>query len=54
MSDYILPAIFLLVISYSVIKKKNTYGSFVKGAKQAVPLVVSIFPFVASMFLTFR
>ena len=49
MSDYILPAIFLLVISYCVIKKKNTYGSFVKGAKQAVPLVVSIFPFVASI-----
>ena len=49
MSDYILPAIFLLVISYSVIKKKNTYGSFVKGAKQAIPLVVSIFPFIASI-----
>lgn len=49
MSDYILPAIFLFVISYSVIKKKNTYGSFVKGAKQAVPLVVSIFPFIASI-----
>ena len=49
MSDYILPAIFLLVISYSIIKKKNTYGSFVKGAKQAVPLVVSIFPFIASI-----
>ncbi len=49
MSDYILPAIFLLVISYSIIKKKNTYGSFVKGAKQAIPLVVSIFPFIASI-----
>ena len=49
MSNYILPAIFLSVISYSVIKKKNTYGSFVKGAKQAIPLVVSIFPFIASI-----
>lgn len=49
MSDYILPAIFLLVISYSVFKKRNTYNVFVKGAKGAIPLVVSIFPFIASI-----
>lgn len=49
MSDYILPAIFLLVISYSIIKKKSPYESFVKGSKQAIPLVVSIFPFIASI-----
>ena len=49
MSDYILPAIFILVISYSIIKKQNTYSTFVKGAKGAIPLVVSIFPFIASI-----
>ena len=51
MSDYILPAIFLLVISYSIIKKQNTYSTFVKGAKGAIPLVVSIFPFIASILI---
>ncbi len=49
MNDYILPAIFILVISYSIIKKQNTYSTFVKGAKGAIPLVVSIFPFIASI-----
>lgn len=51
MSDYILPAIFLLVISYSVIKKRNTYEVFVRGAKNSIPLVVSIFPFIASILI---
>lgn len=50
-SDYILPATFILIISYSIIKKQNTYNAFVKGAKGAAPLVVSIFPFIASILI---
>lgn len=51
MSAYILPIIFLLVFVYSIFKRINTYDTFVKGAKGAIPLVVSIFPFIASILI---
>jgi len=47
MSAYILPAIFIFIFVYSLFKKVNTYDTFVKGAKGAIPLVVSIFPYIA-------
>ena len=49
MSAYILPILFILVFVYSYFKKVNTYDTFVKGAKGAIPLVVDIFPFIATI-----
>jgi len=51
MSSYILPIIFILIFVYSLIKKVNTYDTFVKGAKGAIPLVVSIFPYIACIMI---
>lgn len=47
MSIYIIPLLFLLIFIYSFFKKINTYDTFVKGAKGAIDLAVSIFPFIA-------
>ena len=49
MSAYILPVIFVFVFIYSLFKRVNTYDTFVKGAKGAIPLVVSIFPYIATI-----
>lgn len=47
----ILPILFLLLFAYCLYKRINTYGTFVKGAKGAIKLVVDIFPFIASILI---
>lgn len=51
MTAYIIPIIFIFIFIYSLFKKVNTYDTFVKGAKGAIPLVVSIFPYIASIMI---
>ncbi len=51
MSAYILPIIFIALFCYSKYKKVNTYDTFVKGAKKAIPLVIDIFPYIAAIML---
>lgn len=51
MSVYILPAIFILIFIYSLIKRVNTYDAFTGGAKGAIKLVVSIFPYIATIMI---
>lgn len=48
---YVIPALLLLLIIYCVIKKINVYDAFVNGSKEAIPLVVSIFPYIATIYL---
>ena len=47
----VLPFIFLAVFALAFIKKVNAYGSFIEGAKGAIPLAVSLFPFIACMIM---
>lgn len=51
MSIYILPILFIGLFLYGFIKKINTYDTFVKGAKGAIQLVISIFPFIATIMI---
>lgn len=51
MSVYILPILFVVLFIYCTYKKVNTYNHFVKGAKGAIPLVMEIFPFIASILI---
>lgn len=51
MSIYILPVLFVALFLYGFFKKINTYDTFVKGAKGAISLVVSIFPFIACIMI---
>lgn len=51
MSQYLLPIIIIMLLIYSVIKKVNSYNSFVVGAKSSFDLVVTSFPYLATIFV---
>lgn len=51
MSAYIIPVIFVLLFCYCHHKKVNTYDTFVRGAKKAFPLIVDIFPYIATIMI---
>ena len=51
MAGYIVPVLILLLIVYSFIKKNNTYQSFVGGVKSSFDLVLTSFPYIATIFI---
>ncbi len=51
MSDYIVPVLIILLIIYSVIKRNNTYNSFVVGAKSSFDIVLTSFPYIVAIFV---
>ncbi|MBQ4535246.1 MAG: hypothetical protein IJA22_00310 [Clostridia bacterium] len=50
-SAYIIPVLVIGVLVYAQIKKLETYNAFVKGARGAFDLVLSIFPFIATIMI---
>lgn len=51
MSKYFIPVIFLFVFVYGAMKKVKPYDAFTEGAKSALPLAASVFPFLVSVFV---
>lgn len=51
MSKYILPILIIVLLLYSLIKKANTYNCFVVGAKSSFDLVLTSFPYIATIFV---
>ena len=49
--DYIVPILLLILLFYALIKKVDVYSTFTNGAKNAISLVVSIFPCIVAIFL---
>lgn len=49
--NYAVPVILIIVLAYGLIKKVNVYDSFVLGAKKSFDLSVSVFPYLAAMFI---
>ncbi len=45
----IIPSIFLLSFIVAFIRKVRVYDSFTDGVKGAIPLIVSIFPYIAAV-----
>jgi spore maturation protein B len=45
------PLIFLLSFLYAAIKKVRVYDSFTSGVKSAIPLIVSLFPYIATVMM---
>jgi spore maturation protein B len=45
----IVPLIFLLSFAYASVKKVKLFDTFTDGAKGAIPLVVSLFPYIAAV-----
>ena len=47
----ILPALFFALFLYALLKKARLYDCFTEGVKEAVPLLLSIFPYLAAMLM---
>lgn len=50
MAIYIIPCFIIFILIYSLIKNINAYDSFVDGAKQAIDLCISTFPYLVAIF----
>ena len=50
----IIPSIFIATFVYAAIKKVPVFDEFTSGASKAIPLVVSIFPYVAAVTILAR
>lgn len=46
---YLVPVLFLFSFVYAAVKRVNVYDAFLRGVKQAPPLVLSVFPYVAAV-----
>lgn len=51
MSKYIIPVLFVLIFAFALIKKVKPYDAFTEGAKSAIPFAMSVFPYLASIFV---
>ena len=49
-----IPLIFLLSFLFAAFKKVKVYDVFVAGAGKAIPLIVSIFPYIAAVTILAR
>ena len=47
----IVPLLFLAVFLFAAVKKVKIYDAFTEGAKQAVPLLLNIFPYLVTIFI---
>ena len=50
----LVPIIFITSFLYAAAKKTKVYDSFVAGAGKAIPLIVSIFPYIAAITILAR
>ena len=46
---YIVPVIFFCSFTFALVKRVRVYDSFTEGIKGAIPLVVSVFPYLAAV-----
>ena len=49
--SYVIPALIIILFIAAAFKKVKLYDTFTEGAKEAVPLAVSIFPYLVSIFV---
>lgn len=51
MTVYILPALMIFLIIYSLVKRVKVYDCFLDGARDSLSLIKSIFPYIAAIFV---
>lgn len=49
--NYVVPILLVLVLVYGLIRRVNVYNGFVGGAKKSFDLAISVFPYLAAMFV---
>lgn len=48
---YVVPVIIILTLLFAVIKKVSVYDSFIIGIRESLSLIVSLLPYLASVFM---
>ena len=47
--ELLVPCIFILSFAFALFKKVKIYDSFAEGVKQTLPMILSIFPYIATV-----
>ncbi len=47
----IIPLLFLALFTFALIKRVKLYDCFTDGVKEAIPLVLSLFPYLAAILM---
>ena len=47
----VIPLLFLALFVYALVKRVKLYDTFTEGVKEAIPLVVSLFPYLAAILM---
>ena len=48
---YVVPVLFLALFVYALLKRIKLYDCFTEGVKEAIPLILSIFPYLAAILM---
>lgn len=49
--SYLLPAVLIAIVLFGSFKRVKPYDAFTRGAKEAIPLCVMIFPYLIAIFI---
>ena len=53
-SALIIPVFFLFVIVYGLARRVKVYDSFITGAKESLPTIFKIFPYIVGIFIAIK
>jgi len=53
-SALIIPLFILFTVVYGLARKVKVYESFISGAKESLPTIFSIFPYIAAIFIAIK
>ena len=51
LSSIATPTIILIILLYGILERKNVFDTFIRGAKEGLKIVISIFPTLIGLFL---
>ncbi|MCL2671535.1 MAG: spore maturation protein [Clostridiales bacterium] len=54
MTAYILPCLIVLVVVYALIKRVNVFTAFIEGAGEALPMIKTILPVLATLMIALQ
>ena len=51
MSSYVIPIFLIVIFILCAVKKVKVYDVFIDGAKEGIPLVISLLPYIVAVLL---
>lgn len=51
MTAYVIPLIFITVLLFAAIKRKDSYSAFTEGSRSALSLMASVFPYLLTIMM---